>query len=52
MFIGSDHTIVIVIQAFVYFPVLSIKSDHAFHTFLNYKVQTIPTVAAATSAIM
>ena len=34
------------------FSCLPIKSDHAFHTFLNDKVQTIPTVAAATSAIM
>ena len=34
------------------FSSLSIKSDHAFHTFLNDKVQTIITVAAATSAIM
>ena len=34
------------------FSFLPIKSDHAFHTFLNDKVQTIPRVAAATSAIM
>ena len=34
------------------FSSLPIKSDHAFYTFLNEKVQTIPTVAAATSAIM
>ena len=32
------------------FSSLSIKSDHAFHTFLNDKVQTIPRVAAATFA--